>query len=420
MSIRNALAYFSGKVGSILVALAAAPIAISYLGLHDYGRVIALFSLAGLLKCFDLGLSGLAARFASEISDAQDSDIFRCKLLDVERAYLVVGICCGVLIALVASVGAAALFHLEIEFSFAAACALGIWIAASWQSSIYLSALVGAGKPTDAALHQCAFDLLKWGAVCSAGFITEWGGAGYFLYLALFSLLASAEARWYFWRKVRRPVVRHRHSLFKDRSARDVMLGLSVVAGFGQITQNGDRLLLGALAGPAAVAAYGVAATYASSVVFANGMLGELYFRKLAAAHKNGSAAITSCFERFLLFALIVGGGIAIAMGLISADLMHLWLGAKLPEGAVQVARLLLVVGALSGLSNCFDLLQLASYDLKFSRTFRIVWVLLFFPIGLLFVKTLGVSGMAWTWLLLYASYFVLAWLILRPRHLLL
>lgn len=151
-----------------------------------------------------------------------------------------------------------------------------------------------------------------------------------------------------------------------------------------------DRLLVGALAGPVAVASYAVASEMATKGWLVTGAFTAAEAPRMAAAFDAPRRSLPPAGARFLTIAMLAVGAAGLAVALIGGEaLLRLWLGADYRPDMLPVLQLLTLGIAISAPGQVnFLLLQVAGHE-RASAMLQFAWLAL----------TLAATALAVWWL---------------------
>ena len=154
----NIIANFAGKFWINILGILIVPFYIKYLGVEAYGLIGIFFSLRSLISLLDMGLSTTLSKELSRLAITQNSENESRDLLrTLELLFFLIGIIIAIVISLLCDpIANNWINSTNIETGLIKKCilAMGLSIALSWPSSLYMGGMMGLQK-------QVSFNIIR-------------------------------------------------------------------------------------------------------------------------------------------------------------------------------------------------------------------------------------------------------------------
>lgn len=289
MLLRNSLWNLTGSALPALVALATVPLLVRGLGIEGFGIVTLITSVIGYFGIFDVNLSAGSIKYLSEYHARQDTRRFAETFWFGIAFYALLGLAGGLLLFTLAAP------LLERFFSVSAAlhddALQGLQIAALGfallQVQNYLLVVPQALQRYDRSARGEAFFGIAVNLISAAVALQGGGIAGV---LASRVAVSAANLLWLCWliRQLGMP-------LAPALPGRDVCVALAQFSGHSWLSrmasmlhQHADKLIIGALAGPVALALYTVPTQLASRILGLTYRLSSVIYPRVSALAATG------------------------------------------------------------------------------------------------------------------------------------
>ena len=348
---RKALTSFAGFAIPVLIALVAMPILYRRMGASSFGILsIALLS-PTLSLSFDFGMSNAAVRRVADELEAQ-SPALGATLGGYAISLSAIGVVLASGIALAAPLlasllGFAAVMGASAATSLLQLCAL--WVALSLITALPGVILRAQQRFGAITLVQTISTIALWLALLTL----EAAGRPIFEMVAAGILIGVLTG------VVTFMLARHRLPI-GTRLAADLRViaadarfsfGLSLVQLSNVLAFQLDRVIVSALASPAAAGTYALCVAVANKTLFAIASLTSFAYPAVAAMRSDGrSSEVAALLEVLQRVAAVLIASILVPALMLSAPFLALWLGAALPSGAVELLQLLWIGYAIAAI----------------------------------------------------------------------
>ncbi len=411
----NLLANFAGTGWLALVQVACVPFLIQLLGIEAFGLIGFYVALQASLQILDLGVSPTINRELARYSALDDgTPRMRDLVRTFEVGYWTIGIVLGGAVAASAGliadhwIKAQALSAEEIRRS---VTMMAILIMLQWPLSFYQGGLRGlqrqvllnAIKIIAATLSGVGGVLALWLIEPTVTVFFRWqiGVAALHVVLITACLWRSLP------RAQRRPIV----DLQLARASFDFAAGMSGIAFFAMILAQMDKVVLSKLLPLRAFGYYVLASTIVGGLQIIISPIFEATFPRLSALVARGERQPVELIyhEASQLMAVLILPAAGL-LAFFSFDIVYVWTGqVETARAVAPIASLLAVGTAINGVMHLPYALQLAHGWTSLGLRITIAKVIVFLPLLLLVAARLGPVGAAGVWVLVNASYMVVA-----------
>jgi len=291
MLLRNSLWNLSGSAIPAVVALATVPLLIGGLGLEGFGIVTLISSIVGYFGVFDINLSAGSIRYLAHYHAQKDHERFSETFWFGFIFYTVLGLTGCVLLYAFASPLLNFFFKTSVvatEQTLQALQLAGLgFLIAQWQN--YLMIVPQALQRYDRAAQGEAFFGVLVNIVSAAIAVAGGGVAGVIGARIAVSALHSLWLVWLVSRlELKLTPAWPRRSVASDLSRFSAYAYLSRLA--SMLHQHGDKLIIGALAGPVALAFYAVPSQLASRILGLTSRLSSVIYPRVSALSAVGES----------------------------------------------------------------------------------------------------------------------------------
>ncbi len=293
MLLRNSLWNLSGSALPALVALATVPLMIRGLGLEGFGIVTLITSVIGYFGIFDVNLSAGSIKYLSEHHARQDTRRFTETFWFGIAFYALLGLAGGLLLFAFADTLLERFFNVSTELQNDAL--LGLQIAAFGfgllQLQNYLLVVPQALQRYDRSARGEACFGIAANLIAAAVALQGGGVAGV---LASRVAVSAANLLWLSW-MIRQFSLQLDIPMSPALPRRDVCIALAQFSGHSWLSrmasmlhQHADKLIVGALAGPVALALYTVPSQLASRILGLTYRLSSVIYPRVSALAATG------------------------------------------------------------------------------------------------------------------------------------
>lgn len=401
---------------SAVIALAAVPFYLQFLGLEAYGLIGFFVALQSLFTVLDMGLSAAMNREVARCRAQDSGNEARDLLWTLQYIYWLSAVAIGLGLFLAAGVIADHWLqgtNMRREDVRNATALMSLVIGLRWPIALYAGALIGAHRLSHVSLITIVVATVTHvGAVIVLWQITPTIQA-FFIWQALCALLHAVCIGFAAWREM------GGHA--EARASADGLKriwrfsgGLSIAAIIGAVFMQSDKIVLSRIVSLRELGSYTLAATVARVLYLVlTPTFNVVYPRMTAMFAQDGERDLVDYYRvgTRLLIALIVP--ISTFISLFAENLLLLW--THNPTAARAAAPLVppLIGGTvLNGIMHFPYALQLAAGESRLPATINLILLVLFLPLLAYLATTYGAMGGAVAWLGLNAGYVLLGtWL---------
>ena len=408
----NIAAGLANSVWSAIIILATVPFFLRYLGVPAYGLIGFFTSLQALFSLLDAGLGPTINREVARGPSAAD----RAKTRDLLHSLaMIYGVGAVLIAGLVAAIAPWIGRHWLNASSIAvgdviqAVGLMGLVIALRFPLSLYLGALMGAGRmATASGIEIVMVTAANLGAVAVLAWVSPTLQA-FFLWQALIGGINLAIVRIAAWRALYAgdPARRPRFDLSGLQRIWRFSAGMGVTAVLGAIFLQSDKIILSRMVSLEALGRYTLAGIVARSLyVFVVPVFGAIYPR-LTALHAAGDeAAIKQLYTLGARGLMAVIFPVSCFLGVFSTDLITIWTGSAPLARSVYAVVVLLLIGTSANAAMHFPYaLQLAYGKSNMPVLINAVLLLAFAPLLVVLAGRYGIVGGAASWAVLNLLY---------------
>lgn len=289
MLLHNSLWHLSGAAVPALVALATVPLLIAGVGLEGFGIVTIVTSVVGYFGIVDLNLSAGSIRYLSQFHASGEDDHFRQTFWFGLIFYAVIGLLGGIVMYGTAGLLLDVFFGVSEPLHEDALLALRIAALgfALTQLQNYLLVVPQAIQRYDSSAQgEAVFGVL----VNALSAVVAVAGGGIAGVIAARVAVSMINTLWLVWllRHLQLPV----QPCWPGREIRSALTSFSAHAYLSRLAsmlhQHADKLIIGALAGPVALAFYAVPNQLAGRVMGLTYRLGSVIYPRVSALAATG------------------------------------------------------------------------------------------------------------------------------------
>jgi O-antigen/teichoic acid export membrane protein len=410
---RHVIASYLGQGWAAIMGIAFVPLYITVLGTESYGLIGIFAILQAGIALFDFGLTPTLNReMARARAGAHTATSIRDLLRSLEVIYcvLAIGIIIGVWLSapwLATSWIKSHLLGQEVVVQ--SLKVMGFVLATRWMEQVYRGALQGLQDLVWWNTSNAVLATLRWaGAYLAVAFVSPtiftfflWQGAVSLLTVGVlvrrtYTILPKANQR-------------ARFSVTTLRNIRTFASGMFVGTLLSFILVQADKIIVSKLLSLEQLAYYTLASSVASGLLLLTVPMNTAVFPKLTdhvASHDEMILQDTYESSCQWLAAIIIPAALLLAF--FAEPALVLWTGNVPLSKSVASLLSLLALGTLcNGLMNLPYMLLLAHGWTSLTIWVNIGAVLIVIPAMLFAVPRYGVTGAAWVWLILNASYLV-------------
>lgn len=418
---RNLIAGLANSAWSALVALAALPFYIKYLGIEAYGLIGFYLTAQVLMQLLDMGMAPTVNREVARCS--AEGKIAEAGRLLHSLAVVYVGL--AVLIALLACLLAPAISQHWLQSKEIAqpsvsnaVMLMGLVLACRWPIGLYQGALIGAQRLTvSSAINMTMVTLGSAGAILVLAYVSPTVEA-FFVWQALIGLLYVITMRFAAWRVIGKEQAGRFDAAYVRRIL-GFSLGVGAISFAGLLLTQLDKLILSKTVGLDSFGKYMLANTVASSLYILIVPTFNTCFPRFSAlvAQRDPDQLLhqyrlASQWLAALLFPT------AMILVVLAQPLIALWTGnVALATDAAPLASLLLVAYALHGVMHMPYALMLAFGETRPMFVIYVVLIVVTVPLTTALSLLYGASGGAVAQLCLFMLYLGAGIWVTHQRH---
>lgn len=408
---KNLLAGLSSAAWSAIVGLAVVPLYLKYLGLESYGLIGFFATLQALLVLLDFGVSPTINREVARYSASGKIADSASLLHTLAMAYWGMALLIALTFILLAPVIAEywlQLNTLPYETVVNALVLMGFVVACRWPSGLYQSAIVGAQRLTvSSAINVLNVTLGSFGAVAILVFVSPTIQA-FFLWQIGVAFLYAISMRFAAWW-----IIGGREkAIFNFDEIKRIWrfsAGMGMVAAFGVILMQLDKILLSKSLNLEEFGGYTLAKVVASSLlVILMPVFNVIYPRLSALVATGGHDALIEIYRSGsrLLSAIIFS--LALSVAFFSEDLIYVWTGnLELALSIAPIVSLLIIGTAINGVMIFPYALQLAHGLTYLPLMIVVALIIIYVPLISFLVMSYHTIGGALAWVLLNCIYLI-------------
>ena len=411
----NIAAGFANSAWSAAVILLTVPFFLRYLGVPAYGLIGFFTSLQALFGLLDVGLGPTINREVARGLSPDDKIKTRHLLHTLAIAYGAVAVSIAATVALLAPwigrhwLNASTLTTKDVV---EALSLMGLVIACRFPLSLYLGALIGAGKMVTASgIEIVMVTLANAGAVIVLALIAPTIQA-FFLWQAFVGLANLVVVRWAAWRALRvagdndRP----RFDMTGLRRIWRFSAGMAATAVLGAVFLQSDKVILSRIVSLDALGRYTLAGLVARSLYVFVAPVFAGVFPRLTAMHAAGDiAGVTRLYTNGTRALMAVIFPVSCFVAVFATDLITLWTGNAPLAKSAEVVVILLIIGTAFNAAMHFPYaLQLAYGKSNLPAMINATLLIVFAPLVIVLATKYGIVGGAAAWAILNVLYLVL------------
>lgn len=412
---RNILANYAGGFWSALMGFAFVPLYIRYIGIESYGLIGIYASMQVWFALLDMGIShALSREMARYTAGAHTPQSIRVLFHSLELIYFGIAVLLATAFALAAPWIATKWLQVEalpVATVESTLVLIGCVVALRWIGALYRGALIGLQRQVWLSTCNAAFATLRSGAVVLVlawvspsveAFFAYQGVVGVLelLVLAVVSrnLLPSAAGA-------------RRFSFDALQQVWRFAGGMALITVLSILLTQVDKLILSKLLPLSQFGYYTLAYTAASALHLMTTPIGNAAYPRLTQLATDGNVpAVASAYHAFSQILTVILVPIATVMMVFSEYVLLLWTHSTAVTAATATLFSMLLIGnTLNGLMHLPYNLQLAHGWTRFTIAVNTVALVVLVPLIYLGVIRFGAPAAAAAWILLNASYLVVA-----------
>jgi O-antigen/teichoic acid export membrane protein len=397
MLLRNSLWHLSGSAVPALVALATVPLLIRGVGLEGFGIITLITSVVGYFGIVDLNLSTGSIRYLSQFHANSEDESFRETFWFGLMFYIGIGLLGGVLLMALAATLLNQFFEISTALHDDALRALRIAALgfALTQLQNYLLVVPQAIQRYDRSAQGEAF----FGVLVNVLSATvAMAGGGIEGVIAARVIVSAINTLWLVW------LLRHLCIPLQPRwpgpAIRQALTSFSVYAYLSRLAsllhQHADKLIIGALAGPVALAFYAVPNQLASRVLGLTYRLGSVIYPRVSALAATGQREPLRLLyldaTRWLTYLNLAALGL---IALTGEEFLRRWVGPAFVEEAYPVLLLVTLGLLLDSLTTIPSLVNDGLGHPRLTGGFALARGLIGVPLVYLGTQLAGIIGAA-------------------------
>lgn len=412
---RNLIANYLGQGWTALMGLAFIPLYIKYLGIEAFGLIGIFAMLQAWLTLLDMGMTPTITReMARFTSGAHTAKSVR----DLLRSFEVVCLGIAMLISLAIWTVSGSLAsdwlrveRLPVDAVAQAFAIMGIVMALRFVEGLYRGAIIGLQKQVWLNVVTAGLATVRGlGAVGVLMWITP-GIEAFFLWQAAVSLvtvICFAGATYAALPKATEPGHFSRPALIGVWRFAAGMMATTFLA---LLLTQVDKILLSRLLSLETFGYYALAAAVANALYYLVGPIAQAFYPRLTELVTRGDEAeLAAVYHNGAQMVSVLVGSAALILMLFSERLLVLWTGdLVLARDTAPLVTLLALGTLLNGLMHIPYMLQLAHGWSGFAARVNLVAVIVLVPAILWATPRYGAIGAAWVWVILNASYVLIA-----------
>lgn len=406
---RNLLAAVLNSGWTALIALAATPFYLEYLGLEAYGLIGFFTALQAILQFLDFGIAPTINREVARCSALGHAQRARDLLRSLELVYLGMGIL--IAFAVIACAPLVAAYWLkpdevQPEALVHAIAMMGLIVACRWPSGLYLGALLGKQRVVaSSTISICMVTVGNVGAVLVLAFVSPTIQA-FFLWQIAVGAAYTLLMRWAAWRAIERSA----ETRFRASELRRVWrfsAGMSAIAVCAIILTQVDKILLSNILELKQFGIYVLATTVVSGLYLVISPLFNVMYPRFSSLVAAGdTAALARLYRAATRLLAVFLFPLALLLAVLPRQLLQVWTGnSDIAAQAAPIISLLAAGTALHGVMFLPYALQLAYGETRMALTISIVLTATITPLLVFLATTWGPIGAALAWLALHVFY---------------
>jgi O-antigen/teichoic acid export membrane protein len=390
---RTAIASFTSYAIPVLISLVAMPIVFRLVGPAKFGILSIAFLSPALALSLDLGTTSAAVRrLALELEERKST--LGTALGTYAAALIVVGAVLGALVAvaapqLVAWLGLSAEIGAESARDLVRLCAA--WMGMSLALSLPAIVLRARQRFRELTIVQSSLTLALWGAAIA---LAASGGELWSIVLAAVLITVSSSIACLV--LARRDLCSPRDlgvDLGMLRNDGRFSAGLFLVQLSNLIAFQLDRVVVAALASPAAAGVYALCVGIANKILFSVAALTSFAYPRVAAMRGiDRQAEIGAFLQALSRVGLVLVAPVVLPAVILAQPFLQLWLGSATPE-SVRLIQLLVAGYAIAAVCAPATHVITGSGTSRLAALFAWVTAILLLSGMYLFVPSLGLPG---------------------------
>lgn len=421
---KNLVANFVATIWCNVLALAAVPVMLRYLGIESFGLLGLFMALQGISMLLDLGLSTAASReFARMGGTPSPGEAGEQLLRTLEATYWTIGLVVGATLCLGAPLVAdccATSREIRPDAVAEAVQLFGIGLAARWPATLYSGVLMGMERQMLANAARIVVETLRTvGGIFILATVSPTLQA-YLWWQFLVGLAGTLALASLVWRQIGggSAFLRARFSYESLTGLAGFSSGLACISVTVMLLTQVDKLILSKLSSLESLGHYMLAWAIGNGMNQLVSPVFSAYFPRIAraVAHNDIERLSTDFHEGSQLMSLLAIPACLVLMAY-SVEVLEIWTGDRRLAVAAGPATTLLVGGALMNcLMNLPYSMQLGYGWTSLALTANVVALVIIVPGLFVAIPLYGIAGAAGIWFLLNSGYVLLVTPIMHTR----
>lgn len=414
MVARNIVANLVGNFWLFAITAIAIPVYIALLGVEAFGLVGFFSVLLATLQVLELGLGVVINREIAQTRFIPERfqntrDLFK----SLEAIYWVVGLILAIVIYLSAPFIAGEWLNNEHQDEAVVENAvrlMGLAIAFSWPTSLYVGCLRGLEKQVLLNLVQIASGTLRTGGALLILWQVSATVEAFFLWQLAASAISTIAIAIVCWRVLPHRIRSAKISLSPLRDVWRFTMGLSATTVVTFLLSNFDKVVLSKSLSLSAFGAYNVANQMNAASRLIPGAVYKALFPRFSLLYAtNDQDALAKIFHNGSQLIALVVFPASVTLAMFSAEILQLWLrNAQVAESAANIASVLLLGSALNAALGIPYLMTVASGWSMYGFYQNLISAIVIVPLMLFLVSMYGAMGAALAWLILNFGYLII------------
>jgi O-antigen/teichoic acid export membrane protein len=411
----NVISNYLGQGWSAFMGLVFIPLYIHYLGVEAYGLIGLFAIMQAWLSLLDMGMTPTLnremARYTSGVRDAQSiRDLLRS--LEVLCIVLAVSICAAVWLAsdFLASDWLRA-DKLPRDVIAQALAVMAVVVALRFVENIYRSSLIGLQRQVwFNSTHALLATLRHGGALAVLAWVSP-SIEAFFIWQGLISVLTVALFAWAVYRALQPAENPARFSWSALVEIWRFAAGMVTITFLTLLLTQIDKILLSRLLTLESFGYYTLATVVAGALAILTGPITQAFYPRLVElVSRDDQAAMVSTYHQGAQLVTIVTVPVVMLLGFFAAEFLYTWSGdAALAHNTAPILAALVLGTFLNGLTHMPYQLLLAHGWTSLVVKVNVVAVVVLIPAIFWVVPRYGALGAAWIWVILNASYGLVA-----------
>ncbi len=416
------LANLVGRAWNAILLFLCIPFYIQILGMEGYGLIGFFFSLQGVIKLLDLGLSTVVnkeiASFSLKEEHFQD-------LRDLVRTLEIIYWGIGLILTLAILFSSSWIGGSWIQSEYLsphevtnAVFLMALAIVFQWPVVFYSGCFSGMQKQVTLNFWNSAIAIFRFGLVIPVLYIVDPTIENFFLWQILVGLVSTVPMAMHAWKSLPGG---YRIATFQSKILRKIWrftVGLSIASILAVILMQSDKILLSKLLMLEQFGYYTLATTVAGLIYYLVYPIGMAVFPKLSQLVSEGE--LEEVRRMYHLANQVMSAAIiplSLAMSIGAKEMIFIWTGNESIASNVGPVLSIYCLGTLiHGLLHIPFFLQFASSWTKLALYANLIAVVLFIPLLFWLTNYLGMQGGAYAWLITNLIYSIFVMFAMHKR----